>query len=346
MRNRRGFALLALGASMSIATVGLGPMATAAAPAGDEEADAYYLSLATDGTVDGIGYADEDVLQFDPGTDTWSLHLDLSDLGVAASNDLDALHLLDDGTVLFSLAAPATLAGVGVVDDSDVISLDPSSTGPETAGVMTLAFDGSTVGLTTSGEDVDAVTIDQQGSIVISTLSAFNGVGLSGADEDLVIVDGGTLSMGLDGSRLDLRATGEDVAAAAIDRNGDILLSTAGGYSVPGTTGQRSDVLACDPGGDWPVVSCSWTQRLDGTTIGIGGPSIDALAVAAATAPPPPPPTTTTTTMAPTTTTVAPTTTTTTMAPTTTTVAPTTTTTTVVPTTTTTVVPTTTTTTL
>ena len=54
---------------------------------------------------------------------------------------------------------PLTLRGLKL-DDSDLVLFTPSSLGASTSGAFSLYFDGSDIGLDTTGEDVDAAEID------------------------------------------------------------------------------------------------------------------------------------------------------------------------------------------
>ena len=84
----------------------------------------------------GVAFADEDILRFDVDSGQWSLYLDGSDIGLS-KRDIDALHLLDDGSLLLSLEAATTL-GELEVDDSDVLRFVPTSLGSQTAGALSL----------------------------------------------------------------------------------------------------------------------------------------------------------------------------------------------------------------
>ena len=64
---------------------------------------------------------------------------------------------------------PQSLAGLGTVDDSDILRFTPSALGDNTAGSFALHFDGSDVGLTTNGEDIGAVEETADGNLLIST---------------------------------------------------------------------------------------------------------------------------------------------------------------------------------
>ncbi|MEM8716115.1 MAG: hypothetical protein AAGE92_10115, partial [Cyanobacteria bacterium P01_G01_bin.4] len=127
-----------------------------------------YVSFGTNGTVDGLSFSDEDILAFDLVTNQCELLFDGSDVGLDVN--LDSVHVSDDGSILFGVKRPTTLAGIGAVDDSDIVRFTPTSTGSNTVGSFEVFFDGSDVGLTTNGEDIDGFGFAPDGRLVVSTL--------------------------------------------------------------------------------------------------------------------------------------------------------------------------------
>ena len=116
-------------------------------------------------------------------------------------------------------------------------------------------FDGSDVGLTVAGEDVDAFEVLTDGRLVLSTVDSASVPGVSGADEDLLVftqtslgaTTSGSYALYFDGSDVGLTTTNEDVDAAAVDAAGRIYLSTLGAFSVTGTGGSDEDVFVFNP---------------------------------------------------------------------------------------------------
>ena len=158
-----------------------------------------FVSSTSSGTVDSIPFKNEDILVYNTDTDTWSMHFDGSDLGLNGF-DVNAFDILDDDNdatldpILMSFKNQRFLSGLGTVDDSDIVRFTPSSLGTNTAGTFTLELDGSTVGLTTNSEEIDAITRTTDGRIVVSTngnyrvpKSPFGN--LSGRDEDLIVLN-------------------------------------------------------------------------------------------------------------------------------------------------------------
>jgi hypothetical protein len=113
---------------------------------------------------------------------------------------LDGLATLPNGHVLvstigiFSVPAPAggTLTGVS----SDVIELDPAT------GAWSLYFRGSNVGLSANlgQENVDCLSVQSDGKLVLSSNTAFTANGLSGQNEDIFLFTPTALGAGTAGT--------------------------------------------------------------------------------------------------------------------------------------------------
>ena len=62
----------------------------------------------------------------------------------------------------------------------------PTSIGSASGGSWTTSFDGSDVGFSNSGgEDLNAISLDFDGTLLFSTQGTYSGSGSSGADEDV-----------------------------------------------------------------------------------------------------------------------------------------------------------------
>ena len=138
-------------------------------------------------SVPGLSGKDEDVLELTPTSlgdvtsGTWSMYFDGSVFGLESSGeDVDAVEQLDDGRLLISTAGLVSVPGVSG-EDEDALAFTP--------GLNTWAtyFDGTDVGLTNSGEDVDGLAVDSSGKLYLSTVGNFSVTGASGADEDVVV---------------------------------------------------------------------------------------------------------------------------------------------------------------
>jgi PKD repeat protein len=234
------------------------------------------VSSTTGGTVGGVGFADEDILSVD-ATGVWSMYFDGSDVGLG-SVDLDAAEQLGDGRILLSTESPVVLGGVSY-DDSDIISFTPSSIGSTTAGAFSLYLSGSTIGLTTKTENVDAIAITPQGELLLSTGGRLAGGGLVAEDEDLVKVTGTALALYLDGSAIGLTANTEDIWGASITTDSRIDFSAQGGFTLnTGLSGSAAAVGQCVAATPAPVTGCSTSSLVAETAlIGFASEVIDAV---------------------------------------------------------------------
>jgi hypothetical protein len=96
----------------------------------------------------GFLVRDEDLVRWDGIA--WTLELEGSAAGITAELDVDGVHLVDDGTLLFSFDTSGSVDGVAFQDE-DVLALDPLS------GAWTLAIDNSTQHAAWISADLDAL---------------------------------------------------------------------------------------------------------------------------------------------------------------------------------------------
>lgn len=268
------------------------PMPTATPVAGNAPST-LYLSSTTGGSAGGVRFNDEDILVYDIVAGTWAMFFDGSDVGVATGN-VDGFARLSDGSLLLSFNNPITVNGTvnGIAaDDSDVLRFTPTSLGTNTAGSFSMYIDGSDVGLTTNGEDIDSLTVvSQAGSsvtLLLGTTGTFNVPGVAGNDEDLAqltVSQTGDATVGswspfFDGSDVGLADSASEDLLGASRFNGDLYLTTLGAFAVNGVSGDGADLLRCGSLVSGAATSCNYTLFLDGATIGLGGEVIDALLV-------------------------------------------------------------------
>ncbi|MDG2054426.1 MAG: hypothetical protein P8J86_06945 [Phycisphaerales bacterium] len=209
-------------------------------------------------TINGRRYKDEDIMSYDPTNGETSVYFDGSDVGFA-SGRIHAFCLLPDGDILISPHKAMTIPGLSggpsgeSVDDSDIIRFSPTNLGGATSGSWSFYFDGSDVGLTTNGEDIDGLSVLSDGALLISTVGSPGVTGLSSLkDEDIVRFDasalgastGGSWSYYMDGSDVGLSADKyHDVDALTVLTEGIISLSTLGNYNVGSIAGGDEDVI-------------------------------------------------------------------------------------------------------
>lgn len=216
------------------------------------------------GAIEGLAYADEDVLEYNGATCEWTMLFDGSAAGLPASANVDALDI-DGNDLYLSFAAPLAVPGIpGTTDDSDVVLYS--------GGHFSLYFDGSTADLSADGEDIDALAFDVNGDLLISTTGAFTVAGLpKGQDEDLLRRNGNAWAYYFDGSHNGGLGK-EDVVGAAVAANGDIYLSVADSFNAGGAKGNGLDIFTCTPTGlGYQTTSCTYQLLWDAADYGLAG---------------------------------------------------------------------------
>jgi len=249
-----------------------------------------YISTAAAGAVGGVTFDGEDVIAYDTGTSTWTMLFDGSDVGIPGEGrDIDAVHVLDDGSLLLSTERDGELPGVGEFTENDILRFVPSSTGATTSGTFEMYIDGSDVGLSAQGENVDAVHLLASGDIVVSTTGQPTVSGVVGATANDLIrlavtstgtTSAGTWSMYFDASDIGLASQSEQIDGAWVAIDGSIHLTTIGSFAAGGVNGTADDVLLCDPASTGTLTSCAtlslfWDASIDG----IDGDNVDAFSV-------------------------------------------------------------------
>jgi hypothetical protein len=237
----------------------------------------YYVSSNSRGSVGGVSFEDEDILVYDPLTGSWAMYFDGSDVGLSAFGlDVDAFTIQGDGSILLSVDDDNTnIPGVGAIDDSDIVRFIPSSTGNNTTGTYQLYLDGSTVGLDTRDEDIDAIGFAPNGRLVVSTVRSAVVPGITSPsvlDKDLIVLNStnNTWAYYVDGSDVALDRGTEDIDATWIDTNGDIYLSTVGAFSVSGLSGDGDDITKFSPSATGTNTSGTFSPFWDGSANGLG----------------------------------------------------------------------------
>ena len=148
-------------------------------------------------------------------------------------------QIVNADEVLVAFQNPVTLSGIAF-DDSDLARLTRSASGWS----VSMAFDGSDVGLTTSAEAIDAVTGLADGSLLLSTRGSGSvplGSGsLSFAAEDLLRFaptslgtnTAGSWSLWADLSDVGLNSSNENITALDVAADGRVFLATLGSASA------------------------------------------------------------------------------------------------------------------
>jgi len=251
----------------------------------------YLYSFSGSPSLAGVGTVPpEDIVRYDPVAGTWSVYFDGSDVGLTGLT-IGAFTRLSDGKLLFAFtASSATIAGLTggpsgtTVTYNDLVQFTPTTLGATTAGSWSFHFDGSDVGLTASGEAIDAVAVTSTGSLAISTSGSPSVTGLSGlADEDVIVfnatgmgsVTSGTWTWLIDGSDVGLsQSANEDTDALFIDASGALHISTVGSVSVTGVSGIGTDMLIFTPTTTGSTTAGWWAMGVEGAEVGIAGGNV------------------------------------------------------------------------
>jgi hypothetical protein len=260
--------------------------------------EVFYVSSSSGGRIDGIGFADEDILAYDPANNRWAVLIDGSDIGLAGT-DIDAFEWVNPTTLLMSFDTPVTLPGIAErIEPADIVRFIPQRLGPTTRGRFELFFDGSDVGLDAASETIDAIALAKDGNLLISTSGDARVPGAFGAisagDGDVLLVQaeqfgpttrgvwelffpGGPSSIG--------DSPGEGLRALWMPPDGGFVITTGGTFvfsaASPQPFGDGAEAFRCDlfDLGDFP--GCAPFPFFDGAAQGLLGESIDAFSVGA-----------------------------------------------------------------
>ena len=144
---------------------------------------AIYLSPTGTGTVGPTtarrAFTGADILSYIKPTNTWDVLYDGSYVRTTKNVGAFAFQGSD---ILLGFSAAQTITGLGTAAPQDLVRFTPASLGyNNTTGTFAWFFDGSDVGLTTVAEAIDALWIDAEGKLYIST----TGTGVVPADSAL-----------------------------------------------------------------------------------------------------------------------------------------------------------------
>ena len=242
-----------------------------------------YYSIGGGTTLaDGTRITNDDIVEVGPNGS--SRYFDGSDVGIGPLRT-DAFTILDNGDLLMSFTVAGTVPGItGTVEDSDIVRFTPTTLGDATSGSFSLYFDGSDVGLTTSGEDIDALDVLADGTLIISTVGSATVAGVSARDEDLLAFSptllgdttAGSWTTFFDGSKTGVKS--EDVDGASVTGN-TVSLSFKNAWSVVGISGADEDVVNFLASSLGPSTAGSFVDPLfyDGSGAGLAPTDIYAI---------------------------------------------------------------------
>jgi len=192
------------------------------------------LSTDSSETLGGLSFRAGDLANYDPTTNTATLFFSEELFG--GNEDIDALHILDNGNIILSTSSGALLGGLSF-GDGDLVEYNPLT------DVADLYFSEALFG---SDENIDAVHILDNGNIILSTADGAMLGGLSFTSGDLIEYNPATdiAALFFDGALFD---GSENIDAVHIHDNGNIVLSTAGAATLGGLTFQNGDLIEYNP---------------------------------------------------------------------------------------------------
>jgi len=130
----------------------------------------------------GIAISASDLAGFDTASGTWHAFFRGGSVGVGGMT-ISAASMLPDGDLLFAFASDGAISGLAggpsgtAFTRHDILRFTPSSLGEQTSGTWSFHFDGSDAGLADSDEEIQALAVLPDGSLVIGTK---NGGSVSG----------------------------------------------------------------------------------------------------------------------------------------------------------------------
>ncbi len=140
------------------------------------------ISNLFNGRLAGVAYEDDDLLEYNPNTNTATLLFDGSTAFGGTSDDIDGIYIRENGNFVMSTVGSSTIGGLNVLD-GDVFEYNPNT------NVATLLI--SEAGLFDDGAgDVDAVHVLDNGNFLLSFLDTTDTVsGVSFLDGDVFEYD-------------------------------------------------------------------------------------------------------------------------------------------------------------
>ncbi|MEM6301983.1 MAG: hypothetical protein AAF749_09605 [Pseudomonadota bacterium] len=242
---------------------------------------ARLILFSTSGSADlgGLSFDNEDLILFDPATNTASLFFDGS--LYKKDEDTNAVSVLENGNLLLSTRTNAILGGLSF-EDGDIVEYNPLTDS------ASLYFSEE---LFTGNEEISALSLLDNGNLVLSTRGTASLGGLEFEDQDLVEYDfaTGQVSLFLDGGRF---SRNQNISAVHVLTNGNVALSTRKKATLGGVTFGDDSIIEYDPTTDTASLifdGSSWFSNgyedIDALFIFEAGRPLNRVAVASSLAP-------------------------------------------------------------
>ena len=210
-----------------------------AADSSGTQTNRWYLTTEHDATLGGLSFTDVDVVEYVPWSDTATLLFDGGP--TTLSEDIDALHILANGSLLLSSKGNAALGGLNF-KKGDLVRYDMANDKAD------LIFDGETL-FGDNKAKITSVHVLENRHLVLSTDKAQTLGGLSFTDRDLVEYDRetDTAIMFFDGSTTTLNSK---ITGVQVLPNGHLVLSTKDSATLGGLSFAAADLIDYDPVSD------------------------------------------------------------------------------------------------
>jgi outer membrane protein assembly factor BamB len=206
------------------------------------DSDHFILSTETDARIGALSFEDGDLVEYELSTGTATLFFDEGTFeGPPGRNEnIDAVHVLDNGDIILSTDGRATL-DFQDFDDGDLIHYDPGT------GTATLFFDEDWFS-GPGNEDIDAAHVLHNGEIVLSTDgNATLGTATSSEDGDVVEYELSTGTATIFLHEDAVFSGNEDIDAVHVLDNGHIVLSTETNARIGALSFDEDDLVQYDP---------------------------------------------------------------------------------------------------
>lgn len=228
-----------------------------------------YLSSSINGNIGNLSFRDEDIIAYNQTTDSWSLVFDGSDVGLEMiGEDIDAFHIDDDGSILFSISGSRNddgfLPDVGAITSSDIVRFIPTTLGTETSGRFEMVLDGSDHGLTDAAQNINGLTRRRgTGELTISIHSfLFSGGGFI-TWQDLARLEdtSGTWRLFFDGSDVGIDSWDEHITGVSIGKGGVVHLSPYRYFEHSNQRFEANEIFTCRPSAMGETTACEFTSE-------------------------------------------------------------------------------------
>ena len=200
--------------------------------------DTIILSTDNAGILGGLNYDYVDLIEYNPPIDNGTLFLD----GALTSlnKSINAVHVLQNGHIVMSVADDTTIGGLSFKNE-DLVVYDPM------ADSATMYFDGSLH--FAQDENIVSVHILNNGNLILSTDGGATLGGVSFSGKDLIEYNPVSMSASIffDG---DATTLSEDITAVHVLENSHIVLAAKGATSLGGLSFSAADLIEYDAATD------------------------------------------------------------------------------------------------